>query len=143
MVLYNTSVMIDVFLLPEASVVTSNGDSAAVDISGAEHRIFLVNLSIAAVIEQQAVELSVFTSADGATWETKPLAGLPQKFYVGEYPLLIDLSRNPEVRFLRAHWDVNRWGRGTNTPRFDMSVRLREIPPAFLSKATERAGAAS
>ena len=52
--------MIDVFLLPEATVVTSNGDSAPVDISGAEHRIFLINVSVTAVIEQQSVELSRF-----------------------------------------------------------------------------------
>jgi hypothetical protein len=142
-VLYNTCVMIDVFLLPEASVVTSNGDSAPVDISGAEHRIFLINVSVTAVIEQQSVELSVFTSADGTTWETKPVAGLPQKFYVGEYPLLVDLSQNPEARVVRAHWDVNRWGRGANTPRFEMGVRLREVPPALLSEARERAGATS
>lgn len=143
LVLYNTCVMIDVFLLPEATVVTSNGDSTPVVISGAEQRIFLITLSITAVIEQQAIELSVFTSADGTTWDAKPVAGLSQKFYVGEYPLLVDLSPHPEARFLRAHWDVSRWGRGSNTPRFEMGVRLREVPPALLSEARERAGASS
>jgi hypothetical protein len=143
LVLYNTGVMIDVFLAPEATVVTSNGDSAPAEIGSAEHRIFLITLSITAVIEQESLDLGVFVSADGATWEVKPIAALPQKFYVGEYPLLVDLSQHPDAKFLRAHWDVSRWGRGPNSPRFEIAVRLREVPPALLSEARERVGAAS
>ncbi len=135
--------MIDAFLVPEATVITGNGDSAPVDIGAAEHRMFLVTLSVTAVVEQESLELGIFASADGATWETKPLTGLPQKFYPGEYPLLVDLSQRPDVRFLRAHWDVARWGRGANTPRFEITVRLREIPPALLAEARERVGTAS
>ena len=136
-------VMIDALLVPEASVITSNGDSTPVEIGAAEHRVFLITLSITAVVEQESIELGVFASADGTTWETKPLTGLPQKFYPGEYPLLVDLSARPDVRFLRAHWDVGRWGRGGNKPRFEMSVRLREVPPSLLGEARERVGVAS
>ena len=136
-------VMIDAFLVPEASVITSNGDSAPVEISAAENRVFLVTLSITSVVEQESLELAIFASADGTNWEAKPLAVLPQKFYAGEYPLLVDLSERSDIRFVRAHWDVGRWGRGTKTPRFEMSVRLREVPPALLSEARERVGAAS
>lgn len=135
--------MIDALLVPEATVITGNGDSAPVEIGGAEHRVFLVSLSITAVVEQESIELAIFASADGATWEAKPLTGLAQKFYTGEYPLLVDLSQRPDVRFLRAHWDVGRWGRGSNTPRFEIAVRLREVPPAMLAEARERVGTAS
>lgn len=135
--------MIDAFLVSEATVITGNGDSAPVDIGAAEHRVFLVTLCITSVVEQESIELGIFGSVDGATWETKPLAGLPQKFYPGEYPLLVDLSQRSDLRFLRAHWDVGRWGRGGNTPRFEISARLREIPPALLSEARERVGAVS
>ncbi len=135
--------MIDAFLAPEATVVTGNGDSAPVDIGAAEHRMFLITLLVTAVVEQESIELGIFASADGATWETKPLAGLSQKFYPGEYPLLVDLSQRPDVRFLRAHWEVARWGRGANTPRFEISVRLREVSPALLAEARERVGTAS
>ncbi len=127
--------MIDVFLVPETTVITNNGDSAPADVSAAEHRIFLANLSVAAVVEQQSIELGVFTSADGATWESKPVASLPQKFYVGEYPLLVDLSQFPNARFVRAHWDVSRWGRGPSTPHFEIGIRLREISPGMLHEA--------
>ena len=131
--------MIDLFVVPEGTVINTNGDSDPVEIGGAENRAFLLTLSITAIVEQESMELSVFTSADGTTWDAKPIAGLPQKFYVGEYPLLVDLSQQPEVRFLRAHWDVSRWGRGSTTPRFEMSVRVREVPSGLLAEARERA----
>jgi hypothetical protein len=83
-------------------------------------------------VEQESIELGVFTSGDGSTWEAKPVAALPQKFYVGEYPLLVDLAQNPEARFVRAHWDVSRWGRGPTTPQFEIALRLREVAPALL-----------
>ena len=135
--------MIDVFLLPEATVITSNGDSEPVDIGTAESRLFLFTLSITTVVEQESLELGIFASADGTTWETKPITGLPQQFYIGEYPLLVDLSQRADIRFLRAHWDVARWGRGPTTPRFEIAVRVREVPPELLSEARERVGATS
>ena len=124
--------MLDAFIVPEGTVITANGDSVPVDISAVEHRVFLLTLSISAVVEQESIELGIFTSADGAAWDAKPVAALPQKFYIGEYPLLIDLSQQPEVRFVRAHWDVSRWGRGPTAPRFEIGVRLREVAPALL-----------
>jgi hypothetical protein len=135
--------MIDVLLVPEATVITSNGDSAPAEISGAEHRVFLLNLSITAVVEQESIELGVFLSPDGATWEAKPIATLAQKFYPGESPLLLDLSQRPDARYLRVHWDVIRWGRGPRDPRFEIAVRLREVPPALLGEAQQRIGIAS
>lgn len=124
--------MIDAFLLSDGSEITSSADSAPVEISGAATRVFLLTLSVTSVIEQQSIELAVFTSADGTAWDAKPVATLPQKFYLGEYPLLVDLTASPDAKFLRVHWDVNRWGRGTNTPQFGASLRLREVPAEML-----------
>lgn len=124
--------MIDTFVLPEGTVVTANGDSTPVELSTANSRVFLLTLSITAAIEQESIELIVFTSADGTTWDTKPVTTLPQKFYVGEYPLLVDLSASPDAKFLRVHWDVNRWGRGVNTPKFEAGIRVREVPAEML-----------
>jgi hypothetical protein len=45
---------------------------------------------------------------------------------------LLDLRQQPEIRFLRAHWDVNRWGRGPETPMFQLQLRVREVPPELL-----------
>lgn len=131
--------MLDAFLLPAATVLTAKGDSEPLDVSGASSPIFLLTLSITSVVEQEAIDISLYTSVDGATWETKPFVALPQKFYVGEYPLLVDLSAAPAVKFVRAHWEVNRWGRGSTTPRFEIALRLREVSQQALTEASAEA----
>jgi len=132
--------MIDAILLPANSVITAKGDSEALDISAA-NPAFLATLSISKIVEQESIEVSFFTSADGATWEAKPVASLPQKFYPGEYPLLVDLSQAAGAKFLRAHWEVNRWGRGPVTPTFEVALRVREIPIDLLQEARAEATA--
>ena len=67
------------------------------------------------------------------------MASLPQKFYVGEYPLLVDLSQASGAKFLRAHWEVGRWGRGPVTPSFEIGLRVREIPAELLQEARAEA----
>lgn len=119
--------MLDAFLVPANSVVIAKGDSEALQITGAASRVFLLTLSITSVVEQEAIDVFVYTSADGTTWETKAVAGMEQKFYPGEYLLLMDLSEEPEAKFVRAHWDVYRWGRGSTAPQFEISVRLHEV----------------
>ncbi|HLI62586.1 MAG TPA: hypothetical protein VKV05_04245 [Terriglobales bacterium] len=131
--------MLDAFLVPPKTVITAKGDSEPLDVSGATNPIFLLTLSISSVVEQESIEVSLFTSADGTTWDPKPVAALPQKFYVGEYPLLVDLSSAPNVKFVRAHWDVTRWGRGPSAPRFEINVRLREVPKEALREAQSEA----
>ena len=131
--------MLDAFLVPEKTVVTAKGDSEALDISAASNPVFLVTLSINEAVEQESIEITLFTSADGTTWEAKPVATLPQKFYVGEYPLLVDLIATPNAKFVRVHWGVNRWGRGATTPRFVCGVRIREVPQEALLEAKAEA----
>src|SRR5512146_1110271 len=100
--------MLETFLVPEKTVATAKGDGAAVDLSAAQNRVFLLNLQITDIVEQESLDLGVWGSADGAAWGDKPVASFPQKFYRGEHPLLLDLGDKPEIKFLRAHWDVNR-----------------------------------
>jgi hypothetical protein len=127
--------MIDAFLVPEKTVVAAKGDSEPVDISSSANPVFLLTLTIAKVVEQEAIEITVFTSSDGAAWEPKPVATLSQKFYPGEYPLLVDLSAVSAAKYLRAHWDVTRWGRGAGSASFEMSLRLREVSRDALQEA--------
>jgi hypothetical protein len=131
--------MIDAILVPENAMITAKGDSAPLDISAAANRVLLATLSITKVVEQESIEVMFYTSADGETWEAKPVAALPQKFYTGEYPLLVDVSQAVGAKFLRAHWEVNRWGRGPVTPSFEMSLRVREVPAALLQEAKSEA----
>ena len=124
--------MSETFLVPEKTVVTAKGDGVALDIGMASGRIFLLTLEITKIIEQESLELSVFGSADGTAWSAKPLVSYPQKFYRGEYPFLLDLTAHPDAKFIRAHWDVARWGRGVETPMFEFGVKMKEIPADVL-----------
>ena len=126
--------MLEAFLVPEKTVVTAKGDGAAVDISAAQNRVFLLDLRITDIVEQESLDVSVWGSTDGAAWGEKPLASFPQKFYAGEHPQLLDLGAQPEIKFLRAHWEVNRWGRGTEIPRFEFHVRVKEVPASMLAE---------
>ncbi|HVH70173.1 MAG TPA: hypothetical protein VNB49_03565, partial [Candidatus Dormibacteraeota bacterium] len=69
-----------------------------------------------------------YGSADGTTWTAKPLLKLPQQFYRGHTKMVLDLSLRPEVKFIRANWELNRWGRGAPQPMFVASLELLEVP---------------
>lgn len=131
--------MIDGFLVPEKTKVTAKGDGPVVDISGASNRVFLLTLNITGIVEQEALDVGIFGSSDGTTWGPKPLETFPQKFYRGQHPMLLQLTQNPEVKFVRAHWEVNRWGRGDETPMFEFNVAIKEVPPDVLQEATAEA----
>jgi hypothetical protein len=133
--------MIDTFLVPGKTVVSAKGDGPAVDIGGASSRVFLLTLNITTVIEQESLDVSIFGSADGSSWGQKSLDSFPQKFYRGQHPLLVDLNGQAEIKFLRAHWEVSRWGRGDATPMFEFNVQLKEVPPDVLREATAEAKA--
>lgn len=143
---YNSSGMpspttINTLLVPEKTVAGAKGDGPTLDIGGASSRVFLLTLDITGIIEQEALDVSIYGSADGAAWEAKALTAFPQKFYRGQHPLLLDLSAHAEVKFIRAHWEVNRWGRGTETPMFEFHLTIREVPPEILKEATAEAKA--
>ena len=131
--------MIDTFLVPEKTQVTAKAESPAIALNDASHRVFLVTLNITGVIEQESLDVSIVGSVDGSTWPAKPLETFPQKFYRGQHPMLLDLRQQPDIKFLRAAWDVNRWGRGEPTPMFEFNVSIKEVPPEILNEAMAEA----
>jgi len=133
--------MIDASLVKGKIVATCKGDGPAVDLSGAACHVFLVTLEITKIIEQESLDISIYGSPDGATWGAKSLLAFPQKFYCGETPLLLDLTSHADVKFIRLHWEVARWGRGTETPMFEFDVTMKEVPANILREATAEAKA--
>lgn len=127
--------MFESFLVPEKTIITAKGDGTPVDASAAAGKTLLLTLTITRIIEQESLDVSVWGSADGQDFGAKPLLAFPQKFYMGEHPLLLDLSKTPEVRFLRAHWEAGRWGRGSETPMFEFQLSAREVPADVLKEA--------
>jgi hypothetical protein len=130
--------MIDTFLIPQNTTLTAKGDGDAIDINAASSRTFLVTLTIADIVEPESLEITVFGSTDGATWDPKPVLAFPQKFYRGESPMLLELESRPEIKFVRAHWEVNRWGRGPEQPLFVCQLVMKEVPADILTEARGR-----
>src|SRR3984885_3108974 len=133
--------MIDTFLVPDKTVVNAKGDGLSVDVSGASNRVFLLTLNITSIVEQESLDVSIHSSADSSTWSAKPVTNFPQKFYQAQHPLLLDLTGHADVKFLRAHWEASRWGRGSETPMFEFNVSIKEVPTDILQEATAEAKA--
>jgi|SRR5438067_3575452 len=125
--------MVDSYLVPEKTVVTAKGSGTPLDLTGLGNRVLLLTLRITSIVEQESLDVGIWGSADGNAWGEKALATFPQKFYRGEHPLLLDLTAQPQIKFLSARWEVNRWGRGSETPMFEFSVAAREVPKEMLS----------
>ena len=126
-------------LIPANTKMEANGDGASFDVSASATRTFLCELTVSDQIEQESLDVSIFGSADGETWTKKPLLKLPQQFYRGMAKLILDLSLRPEVKFVRARWELNRWGRGAPLPMFVVGLELVEVPAMSRGVATKSA----
>jgi hypothetical protein len=115
-------------LIPQGTVVKENGYGPAIDIRASQTRTFFCIMEILDQIEQESVNVSIWGSADGETWSAQPILKLPQQFYRGETRAVLDLTLVPEFSFIRAGWELNRWGRVAPLPMFVLGLRLTEIP---------------
>ena len=115
-------------LIPANTKMEANGDGASFDIASTATRTFLCLLTIADQLEQESLDVSIYGSADGTTWTPKPLLKLPQQFYRGHAKMVLDLSHRSEIRFIRARWELNRWGRGAPLPMLVAGLELTEVP---------------
>ncbi len=126
-------------LIPENTTLTSNADGAPIDISETVSRTFFCVLTVTDQIEQESLDVSLWGSPDGLDFGKRPLLKIPQQFYRGTTKMVLDVSLRPEIKFLRARWELNRWGRATPIPRFVAGLQLEEIPPMSRDTTTKRA----
>jgi hypothetical protein len=89
----------EIDLIPQGTRVEENGFGPAVDIRASKSRTFFCLLTITDQIEQE-----------------------------GETRAVLDLNLVPEVNFIRAGWELNRWGRVAPTPLFVLGLHLVEVP---------------
>jgi len=115
-------------LIPNDTLVKENDFGAAVDIRASQTRTFFCVMHVTDQIEQESVDVSIWGSADGENWGTHPILKLPQQFYRGETRAVLDLTLVPEINFVRAGWDLNRWGRVAPLPMFVLRLHVKEIP---------------
>jgi hypothetical protein len=121
-------------LIPQGRRLTANGDGEALNIDSSQTRTFLCSMDITEQIEQESIDVSIWGSTDGQDWGKMPLLKMPQRFYRGDTRQVLDLTTKPEIRFLRAKWELTRWGRVAPHPMFVIGFYLIEIP-AFATQA--------
>jgi hypothetical protein len=134
----NAAVPLEFSLIPADTRLESNGDGAPLDISETVSRTFFCTLTITDQIEQESLDVSIWGSADGQNFGKRPLLMLPQQFYCGATKMVLDVSFRPEVKLLRARWELNRWGRVAPTPMFVVGLEIEEIPPMSRDTPTKR-----
>jgi hypothetical protein len=125
--------MLPIFLLEETTVRES-GESAVFDANQHSHQDLLLTFAITHAVEHESIDVSIYGSRDGISWETKPIASFAPKYYCGNYQLLLQPS---EARYLKATWRLQRWSRGEQRPFFRLYIFLE---PSRVRVAT--AGAA-
>lgn len=110
------------------TLVEESGNGEAVDIAASATRTFFCTMVVTDQIEQESLDVSIWGSADGENWGTQPILKLPQVFYRGETRAVLELSFQPNLKFIRPRWDLNRWGRVAPTPMFRVGLHLLEVP---------------
>ena len=133
----------DLDLIPQGTLVQENGHGQAADMRMSPTRTFFCVLRVSDQIEQESLDVSIWGSGDGENWGIHPILKIQQQFYKGETRAVLDLTLVPEINFIRAGWDLNRWGRVAPLPMFVIGLQLNEIPamPARVPQA--QAGAVS
>ena len=109
------------FLLPETTVREA-GAGPEISLGNRQGATLIFTLGITRIIEQESLDVSIWGSADGSDWGARPLVSFPQKFYCGTYQMPLDLSQHPDVKYVQAKWQVNRWGKGDAKPLFGISL---------------------
>jgi hypothetical protein len=128
-------------LIPQGTLLRENGHGEIVEIRASATRTFFCTLLVHEQIEQESVDVAIWGSADGENWGTHPILKLPQQFYRGETRAVLELTLVPEINFIRAGWELNRWGRVAPTPMFVLGLHLAEVPAMPLHAAHSQAGA--
>ena len=126
--------MLPAFLAPETTIREA-GASSDLNLGESAGQTVVVTLGITRIIEQESLDISIWGSVDGTEWSAKPLIAFPQKFYCGTYQVMLDLSGHPDVRHLRAKWQVNRWGKGEPKPLFGIYLFAQELSRELAASA--------
>jgi hypothetical protein len=119
----------------EDSVRREDGTSPVLDIAGDQGSTLLLTLGITRIIEQESLDVAVYGSIDAKEWGAKPLALFPQKFYCGTYAVIVDLSGEPDIRYLRIQWKMSRWGRGEPKALFSFYVFADKVGVPLVTAA--------
>ncbi len=115
------------YLVPPRTTVEESGKGAPLELGALAGKRLLLVLEIDEVLEQESLHVSIWGSTDGQNWGTQALFWFPQKFYSGSTPAALNLGQRPDIKFLQARWETNRWGRGIPRSHFRVGLEVREV----------------
>src|ERR1700760_1655002 len=111
-------------IVPEI-VAREDGTSDEIILGKNSGKPLLLTLGITRILEQESLDVSIWGSADREQW--RQIAAYPQKFYCGTYLLMLDLSREAHIKFLRVPWRMGRWGGGEPAPVAGFYLAAEEL----------------
>ena len=113
------------YLLPE-HLSRTDGTGPALDLGAKTGKLLVVTLGINHVVEHGGLIVSIWGSEDGENWGLKPLVSFPQKYYCGFYSVLLNLAKNPSIRYLRPQWTMKAWAKRQALPLFSFHLFAEE-----------------
>lgn len=123
-------------IVPE-ELFRGNGYSPAVALDDLKGKSIQLTLSITRMMEEQTLEVLIWGSADGSHWLDRPIVTLPHRHYCGEYSYTVDLSRHPQVAYLRAEWRLRSWGHTTAYRLISFSLDAAECAEMVMAAGAE------
>jgi len=115
-----------IYLVPQC-VERNDGVGPIIDLDTLRGRLLVVTLGIDDVVEHEGLAISIWGSTSGTDWQPGPLVVLPQKSYCGVYATILNLAKNPTVRFLRVKWTMSRWAQRDSDLMFGFYVAFEEM----------------
>jgi hypothetical protein len=122
------------YLVPQC-IEKSDGFGPVIELGTLSGKLLVVTLGINDVVEQEGLAISIWGSASGQDWGTKPILMFPQKYYCGVYATILNLTNNPNVRFLRVKWNMSRRANRNLDLMFGFYVALEETPEVSTAMA--------
>jgi hypothetical protein len=120
--------MFSKFLLPE-SVTRQDGMGPEIELPDGEMEVgsttLQLTLGITRILEKEILDVSVWGSADGNEW--MHLAAFPRKSYCGKYSMVVDLTRHPGIRLVRAQWQMGMWDMQEPKPLFGFYLHAEDV----------------
>ena len=117
--------MLPKLLVPD-NTANTNGVGPGVDLGAEPATLIVLTLAIDRVLEQEALQISVWGSEDNQNWGIRPLTSFPPKSYCGCYSQLLNMTRHQGVHFLRVEWKMSRWSKPAANPLFEFCVTAEE-----------------
>jgi hypothetical protein len=130
--------MLPKLLVPE-NIENTNGVGPVVELGADRERLIILTLASDRVLEQEALQVSIWGSSDQQDWGLRPLTAFPPKSYCGVYSQLLNMARHQDVRYLRAEWKMSRWSKPATAPLFEFCV-IAEESGARLRRPADVAG---